>query len=167
MNFVSLITACLEKSFTTCQFFKKVLELINLSKVVRNIMIIESNFTAVSEYQSLEDTSHIEIVVELPHLDGPLDGKYKNWRELLVIETVEEKLGTLDFYNPVCLDEIFPKGKLKHLMKVVVLYKMSFFLRSIMALLQVIPHSDTLTNRQEMISTISKSLPKFFSRAHK
>ena len=41
-------------------------------------MIIESNFTAVSEYQSLEDTSHIEIVVELPHLDGPLDGKYKN-----------------------------------------------------------------------------------------
>ena len=28
-------------------------------------------------------------------------------------------------------------------------------------------HSDTLTNRQETINTISKSLPKFFSRAHK
>ena len=27
-------------------------------------------------------------------------------------------------------------------------------------------HSDTLTNRQETINTISKSLPKFFSRAH-
>ena len=84
-------------------------------------MIIESNFTVVSEYQSLEDPSHIETVLELPYLDGPLDGKSKNWRELLVIETVEEKLGTLDFYNPACLDKIFPKGKLKHLKKVVVL----------------------------------------------
>ena len=29
---------------------------------------------------------------------------------------MEEKLGTLDFYNPVCLDEIFPKGKAHHYM---------------------------------------------------
>ena len=28
-------------------------------------------------------------------------------------------------------------------------------------------HSDTLTNRQETINTISKGLPKFFSKAHK
>ena len=74
-----------------------------------------------SEYQSLEEPNHIETVVELLHLDGPLYEKYKNWRELLAIETVEEKLGSLDFYDPVCLNEIFLKAKahcyicLKHL----------------------------------------------------
>ena len=39
---------------------------------------LESNLTAVSEYQSSEEPNHIETIVELPYLDGPLDGKYKN-----------------------------------------------------------------------------------------
>ena len=42
-------------------------------------------------------------------------------RELVATETVEEKLGSLDFYDPVCLNVIFLKAKahryicLKHL----------------------------------------------------
>ena len=177
------VTACLEKSLTTCQSFKKVLEL--KEKLIKSCSkyhdYLESNLKAVTEYQSLEEPKHIETVAELPHLDGPLDGKYKNRRELLAIETVEEKLGTLDFYNPVCLDEIFPKDKahrymcLKHLkesgcsIKNVILFTKRcgpasgythFVLKEDL-------HSDTLTNRQETIHTISKSLPKCFSRAHK
>ena len=87
---------------------------------------LESNLSAVSGYQSLEEPNHTETVVELPHLDGPFDGKYKNWRELLAIET-GGKIRHLRSLQPLCLDEILPKGKahpymfLKHLKKVVVL----------------------------------------------
>ena len=78
------VIACLEKSFTTCQSFKRILDIIgklneSCSKYHDHL---ESNLTAVSEYQSLEEPYHIETVVELPHLDGPLDGEYKNQREL-------------------------------------------------------------------------------------
>ena len=118
MNFVGLVTACLEKSFITFRSFKKNLELIDklIKSCLKYLDYLESNFTAVSEYQSLQESNHIETVVELPHIDGPLDGKNKNWRELLAIETVAENLGTLDFYNPVCLDTIFPKSKEHHYM---------------------------------------------------
>ena len=122
MNFVGLITACLEKSFTTCQSFKKVLELIDkLTKSCSKYHDYRIKFYSSEWISILRGPQPYKTAVELPYLDGPLDGKSKNWRELLVIETVEEKLGTLDFYNPACLDKIFPKGKLKHLKKVVVL----------------------------------------------
>ena len=76
--------------------------------------------------------------------------------------------------------EIFLKGKahhhmfLKHLKESDCTIKNVIFLQSIMALLQVVLivwkedlNSDTLTNRQDIINTISKGRPKFFSGAHK
>ena len=80
MNFVGLVTACLEKSFITFRSFKKSLELIDklIKSCLKYLDYLESNFTAVSEYQSLQESNHIETVVELPHIDGPLDGKNKN-----------------------------------------------------------------------------------------
>ena len=142
---------------------------------------LESNLKAVSKYQSFEEPKHIETVVELPHLDGPLDGKYKNRRELLAIEIVEEKLGTLDFYDPVCLDEIFPKDKAHRYMRLKHLKESGCSIKNVIVftkhcgpasgythfVLKEDLHSDTLTNRQETIHTISKSLPKCFSKAHK
>ena len=113
MNFLGSITACLEKSFTTRESFKNVLEL--KDKLIETCSkyhdYLGSNLRAVSEYQPSEEPNYIETVVELPHLDGPLEGKYKNQKELLAIKTVEEKLGTFDFYDSVRLDEIFPKSK--------------------------------------------------------
>ena len=79
MNFVGLVTACLEKTFTTHQSFKKVLELTH--KFIKGCSkhdYLELNLTAISKYQPLGEPSHIETVVELPHLNGPLDGKHKN-----------------------------------------------------------------------------------------
>ena len=59
-----------------------------------------------SEYQSLEEPNDIETVVELPHLDSPLDRKYKNRRELLAIETVEEKIRHHRFLQPCLFRQI-------------------------------------------------------------
>ena len=103
MNFVGSVTACLEKSFTTRQSFKKVLELTDklIESCLKYLDYLELNLTAVSEYQSLERPNPKETVVELPHLHGLLDGKHKNRRELLAIEGVEENLH-LRFLRP-CL----------------------------------------------------------------
>ena len=80
INFVGLVTTCLEKSFTTRESFKKVLKLIDklIESCLRYQDYLESNLSAVSGYKSLEKPNHTETVVELPHLDGPFDGKYKN-----------------------------------------------------------------------------------------
>ena len=95
MNFVGSVTACLEKSFTTRQSFKRILGIIGKlnESCSKYHDYLESNLTAVSEYQSLEEPYHIEAVVELPHLDGPLDGKYKNKRELFRDENLLRILG--------------------------------------------------------------------------
>ena len=89
------VIACLEKSFTTCQSFKRILDIIGKlnESCSKYHDYLESNLTAVSEYQSLEEPYHIEAVVELPHLDGPLDGKYKNKRELFRDENLLRILG--------------------------------------------------------------------------
>ena len=100
MNFVGSVTACLEKSFTTRQSFKKLTDKL-IESCLKYLNYLELNLTAVSEYQSLERPNHKETVVELPHLHGLLDGKHKNRRELLAIETVEENLH-LRFLRP-CL----------------------------------------------------------------
>ena len=57
MTFLSSVSACLEKSFTTRESFKKVLRLID--KLIESCSKyhdhLESNLTAVSENQSFEE----------------------------------------------------------------------------------------------------------------
>ena len=83
---------------------------------------------------------------------------------------MEEKLGTLDFHGPACLDEIFPKGKahrymfVKHLkesgctIKNAILFTKHYDPTSGYThfVWKEVLHSDTLTNRQETIYMISK-----------
>ena len=57
----------------------------------------------------------------LPCLKEPLASKYKSEKELTVIESIEDKLDNLDFFEHLCLTELLLKGKahrhtfLKHL----------------------------------------------------
>ena len=55
---------------------------------------LESNLVAVTDYQFLEEPNHAEMIIQLPHFDGPLGDKYKSQIESSVVETIEEKLDT-------------------------------------------------------------------------
>ena len=103
MELVGSVTTCLEKSFTTRKSFKDVLELTD--KVVESCSkyhdYLESNLVAVTDYQSLEEPNHTKTIIQQPHFDGPLGDKYKRQIESSVVETIEEKLDTLDFYKPL------------------------------------------------------------------
>ena len=94
---------------------------------------------------------------------------------------MEEKLDTLDFYNAVCLDKIFLKGKAYHYMFLKHLKESGCTIKNAILFTEHFGpasgythsewkedlHSDTLTNRQETINTLSKGFPKLFSRAHR
>ena len=182
MKLVGSVTICLEKSFTTCKSFKDALELID--KVIESSSkyhdYLESNLVAVSNYQSLEEPNHAKMIIQLPHFDGPLGNKYKSQIESSVVETIKEKPDTLDFYKPLCLDEICPKSKahryifLKHVkengfsVKNVILFTKRYGPASgYTHFVWKEEGTESLTNRQETINNIGKNLPKFFSRTHK
>ena len=113
MKLVDSVTTCLEKYFTTSKSFKDVLELIDkeIESCSKYHHYLESNLVAITDYQSLEEPNHVETITQLPHFDGPLGDKYKSQIESSDVKTIEEKLDTLDFYKPLCLDEICPKVK--------------------------------------------------------
>ena len=91
------------------------------------------------------------------------------------------KLDDLDFFEHLCLTELLPKGKthchtfLKHLKENrcktnnVVLFTKQYgpALSNGHSIWKENGEDDLLTNRSETINHIVRSLPKFFSRAHK
>ena len=181
MKLVGSVTTCLEISFTTCKSFKDVLELID--KVIESCSkyhdYVESNLVAVTDYQSLEGPNHVETIIQLLHFDGPLVEKYKSQIESSVVETIKEKLDALDFYKPLCLDEICPKGKAHHYIFLKHVKENGFSIKNVilftkhcgpasgyMHFVWKEEGTESLTNRQETINNIEKNLPKFFSCAH-
>ena len=82
---------------------------------------LEKNLNTVFDYQTLEEPHYKETVILLPYLKETLASKHKSKKLRIVIESIEDKLDNLDFFEHLCLTELLTKGKahrhtfLKHL----------------------------------------------------
>ena len=72
---------------------------------------LEKNLNTVFDYQTLEEPHYKETVILLPYLKETLASKHKSKKLCIVIESIEDKLDNLDFFEHLCLTELLPKGK--------------------------------------------------------
>ena len=102
----------------------------------------------------------------------------KNKRERKAILDIEEKLSELECYEPICVDEYFPMNQaqkytfVKRVLGNGLIIKCALFSHSYKGSLgntYFMWHEDMTyeNNRTGVIEEIKRSLPKFFSRAHK
>ena len=108
MKLVGVVTTCLENSYTTKNSFKNVYQPTDqlIECCVKYSDYLEKNLNAVVNYQTHEEPQYKKTVISLPCLKEPLASKYKSEKELTVIESIEDKLDNLDFFEHLCLTEL-------------------------------------------------------------
>ena len=175
------ISTLMEKSFTNRASFPviKTERESLISSGVKYCDHLESCLASVHESQSIaEESVHENTIKTLPQVSQSVDTVYKSKRDRKAILDIEEKLSELECYKPICVDEYFPLNRaqkytfVKRVLKNGLTIKCALFSQSYKGSLgntyfmccKDMTHKD---NRTNVIAGIKRSLPTFFSRAHK
>ena len=182
LSYVDEVTNILEKSFVHPNSFSGIYTPIDklVESCAKYADYLEENLRNDLEYQS-EEPSEKTSITKLPACHAvPFDKVYTSKREREIIDVVRNELDEVNHYEPINIDK-YLKGHrsnrytfLQHLKTLgfvienVVLYLRSYHLGNMHFLWKEGPfENDNLSIRQNVISSLQKDLPKYFSRAHK